>query len=89
MLATLLAKATPATATAALAAYDACRRERGDWLVRASRRCGEMYDWQTENGDDMAKIQAELEGRHEIIYGLDIGKMCADAVEDMRRMRSM
>lgn len=88
MLASLLAETTPETVSAALEAYDASRRERGDWLVRASRRCGQMYDWQTEHKDDMEAIYQELEGRHEVIYGVDIGKMCADAVDDMTRRAS-
>lgn len=84
----MLAKATPDTVEAALEAYNVSRKERGDWLVKASRRCGQMYDWQTENKDDMEAIQKELEGRHKIIYDVDISEMVNTAIKDMEQRAS-
>lgn len=47
-----------------------------------------MYDWQTENKDDMEAIQKELEGRHKIIYDVDISEMVNTAIKDMEQRAS-
>ncbi|KAF4783894.1 hypothetical protein HER10_EVM0001460 [Colletotrichum scovillei] len=45
---------------AAFAAFDASRRERGQWLIRESRRAGELYDLRTEHEKDFDKLREEI-----------------------------
>ncbi|KAH8886172.1 FAD/NAD(P)-binding domain-containing protein [Thozetella sp. PMI_491] len=68
---------------AAFAAYDAARRERGQWLVQSSRFTGRMYD--LELGDDTQMIEREVNERYKIINNVDIKAMCDEAREDLGR----
>lgn len=64
----------------ALAVYDNVRRERGQWLVRSSRRIGDCYEWRANGvGQDFKKIEAEINHRNGIIANVDVKKMCEEA----------
>ena len=65
---------------AVLAAFDASRRERTQWLVQSSRFIGDAYEWQAPGvGKDFKKIEAEINRRNGIIANVDMDKMRAEA----------
>lgn len=66
----------------ALQAYDAARRDRGHWLVRASRELGKIYDWQGEYGNDMGRIEGQLRDMQKVLFDVDVAGMCDEAVAD-------
>lgn len=71
---------------AVFAAFDATRRERSQWLVQSSRITGDAYEWRDRGaGRDPEKIKAVLEPRFKKIWGIDVGRMCADAKEELGR----
>lgn len=73
----------------ALAAFDASRRVRSQWLVQSSRFIGDCYEWRAEGvGDDFAKIESEINLRNGIVANIDIEEMCQQAREDQRRRLS-
>lgn len=67
---------------AALQAYDMARRERGLWLVRASRELGKIYDWQGKYGDDMGKIEGQLKDMQKVLFDVNVAQMCEEAIAD-------
>ncbi|KAM5383377.1 hypothetical protein ACJZ2D_002070 [Fusarium nematophilum] len=68
------------------AAFDASRRERGQWLVQSSRRIGDCYEWRAEGvGRDVKKIENEINERIGIISNVDLMGECKKAREDMKR----
>ncbi|EJT45663.1 salicylate hydroxylase [Trichosporon asahii var. asahii CBS 8904] len=67
---------------AALQAYDVARRERGLWLVRASRELGKIYDWQGKYGDDMGKIEGQLKDMQKVLFDVNVAQMCEEAIAD-------
>lgn len=87
VLATMLADERVKSATdieAVFTAFDACRRERGQWLVQSSRFIGDAYEWRAEGvGDDIKKIENEINRRNAIIGDVDIDKLCDDALVDL------
>lgn len=65
------------TVEAALATYDASRRERGSWLVQSSRRIGNTYEWLTPGiEEDLEKIKDDIEFRNGVIANVDVQAMC-------------
>jgi salicylate hydroxylase len=65
---------------AALAAYDAVRRERTQWLVRSSREVSKTYEWSNPDcGDDPEKCLRDIEWRAHKIWHFDIDGMIAEA----------
>ena len=47
---------------AAFRTFDACRRERTQWLVQNSRVCGDIFQWRfPPNGKDAEQCKKELE----------------------------
>lgn len=75
---------------AALAAFDAIRKERGQWLVQSSRFIGDCYEWRADGvGDDFRKIEAEINRRNGIINNIDIGEMTQQAKEDLGKKLSV
>lgn len=69
-----------ATVAAALAAYDAVRRERTQWLVRSSREVSKTYEWSNPDcGDDPEKCLRDIEWRAHKIWHFDIDGMLAEA----------
>jgi salicylate hydroxylase len=66
----------------ALAVFDACRRERTQWLVQSSRFIGDCYEWRAEGvGRDFRKIEEAINRRNAIITDADVGGMCREAKE--------
>ena len=65
---------------AAFAAFDACRRERTQWLVQSSRFIGKGWDLRAEAvGHDFEALEREINERHRVIMEADVEKMCDDA----------
>ena len=65
---------------AALAAYDAVRLERAQWLVQTSRFVGRMYEWQDETiGSDPKRCAEEIEWRSRKIWDYDVEGMMSQA----------
>lgn len=68
------------------AAYDANRRERTQWLVRSSRRAGNLYEFLTRDvGRDFAKMEKELSERLGHIWNFDVEDSLREAVKDLHR----
>lgn len=75
---------------AVLAAFDASRRERGQWLVQSSRFIGDCYEWRADGvGDDFKKIEAEINRRNGIIADIDMKKLIVEAKTDLRQKLSL
>jgi len=73
-----------------LAAFDASRRERGQWLVQSSRFIGDSYEWRADGvGDDFKKIESEIIRRNGIISDIDMGKLIAEAKADLKQRLSL
>ncbi|KAL4895143.1 FAD/NAD(P)-binding domain-containing protein [Aspergillus ambiguus] len=71
---------------AVLATFDACRRERGQWLVQSSRFIGDAYEWRAPGvGPDFAKIEAAINHRNGIIANVDVFRMCEEATAELGR----
>ncbi|RAL16224.1 FAD-dependent oxidoreductase [Aspergillus homomorphus CBS 101889] len=71
---------------AVLAAFDASRRERSQWLVRSSRFIGDCYEWRAEGvGRDFGKIEEEIVRRNAVIADLDIPRMVEEARQELGR----
>lgn len=71
---------------AAFRAFDACRRERTQWLVRSSRFTGDAYEYMATNEqgvkleDDVEAIRKELEERHAKIWGASVEGMLSESI---------
>jgi salicylate hydroxylase len=66
------------------ATFDNARRERANWLVQSSRRAGDMYEYRSEHGDDVAKIGEEMKQRFAHIWSYDIRMAVEEARADLR-----
>ena len=65
---------------AALASFDAARRERSQWLVQSSRFTGDLYEWRAPGaGPDLRRIEEEINRRNGMIANVDVDAMCAEA----------
>lgn len=68
-----------AAVAAALAAYDAVRRERTQWLVASSREMAKIYEWASPAyAADPAQGLRDIEWRAHKIWHFDIDGMMAD-----------
>lgn len=66
--------------------YDAHRRERTQWLVRSSRRAGNLYEWLTRDvGRDFVKMERELSERLGHIWNFDLEDAVREATKDLHR----
>ncbi|KAH9900636.1 salicylate 1-monooxygenase sala [Xylariomycetidae sp. FL2044] len=78
---------------AAFAAFDASRRERGQWLVRDSRATGDLYEWMTGEeggvGNDFAGIERELQSGFGRVWDYDLDGAVREAKEDLRTRLSL
>lgn len=64
--------------------FDAIRRERTQWLVQSSRFIGDTYEWRAPGvGDDIAKVEAEINRRKAVITDFDVRQMCQDAKQEL------
>ena len=69
---------------AVFAAFDASRKERGQWLVQSSRRIGDCYEWRAEGvGKNFKMIEAEINDRNDVIANVDLMQMCVQAREEL------
>ncbi|CAI0642879.1 unnamed protein product [Colletotrichum noveboracense] len=71
--------------SAAFAAYDQCRRDRGHRLVEGSRRIGELYEGQTEVGKDFKAIENEVRTKAKDIWEFDINESIHHCLGDLER----
>lgn len=80
---------TPRDLEAALATFDAVRRERTQWLVQSSRFIGDAYEWRAPGvGGDFGGIEGEIKRRNGIIAEVNVEGMCGEAREELgRRLR--
>ncbi|KAI8315092.1 FAD-dependent monooxygenase azaH [Colletotrichum sp. SAR11_59] len=69
--------------SAAFAAYDQCRRDRGHRLVEGSRRIGELYEGQTEVGKDFKAIENEVRTKAKDIWEFDINESIHHSLGDL------
>ncbi|TID06571.1 FAD-dependent monooxygenase tropB [Colletotrichum higginsianum] len=70
---------------AVFATFDAHRRQRGEWLVKSSRRAGDLYELKTEYGKDFEKVGAEVKATAEEMWGFSVEGNIREAVEDLRK----
>lgn len=86
VLSTLLADEraqTSSGAHAAIATFEAVRKERGDWLVQSSRFNADVYERQAPGiGDDFAKIEAEINRKNGLVANVNVEEMCKEAQEE-------
>lgn len=60
--------------------FNEVRKERGQWLVRASRRAGELYEWQAQGvGRDFHKIEEEINWSNAVIARVNVRQLCQEA----------
>ncbi|GKT41557.1 FAD-dependent monooxygenase sorC [Colletotrichum spaethianum] len=70
---------------AAFATFDEHRRERGEWLIKSSRRAGELYQLQSEHGKDFQKLEAEIQVTSKKMWNFDIELNIQKAVRDLNK----
>lgn len=76
----------PAHLEVVFAAFDAHRRERTQWLVRSSRRAGDLYEWLAPDvGSNFAGIEKELADRLSYIWNYDLANAVREATKDLHR----
>jgi len=81
---------TPKDLEAVFAAFDANRRERTQGLVQSSRHMGNLYEWRVEGvGDDLKKIEKEINERNAVIWNVDVKEFVEDAKKELgKRLKS-
>ncbi|PSR97603.1 putative salicylate hydroxylase [Coniella lustricola] len=76
----------PAHLEVVFSAYDAHRRERTQWLVRSSRRAGNLYEWLAQGvGSNFKSMEKELAERLGYIWSYDIDNALREATKDLHR----
>ena len=66
---------------AAFAAFNEVRKARGQWLVMASRRAGDLYEWRADGvGKDFKKIEDEINVSNAVIAEGNVREMCNEAI---------
>lgn len=64
----------------AFAAFNEVRKARGQWLVKASRRAGDLYEWRADGvGKDYKKIEDEINASNAVIAEGNVRGMCNEA----------
>ncbi|KIW20875.1 hypothetical protein PV08_01453 [Exophiala spinifera] len=77
---------TPQDLKAVFATFNAERKDRGQWLVQASRHIGDCYEWRAEGvGRDFDKIESEINKQNAIIGEFDVTKACEKARLELHR----
>ncbi|ETN47246.1 uncharacterized protein HMPREF1541_01438 [Cyphellophora europaea CBS 101466] len=62
--------------------FNKLRKERGQWLVKASRRAGDLYEWRAENvGKNFENIEEEINRSNAVISQVNVREMCNEATE--------
>lgn len=60
--------------------FNKVRIERGQWLVKASRRAGDLYEWRAEGvGKDFKKIEDEINWSNAVIAEANVRQLCSEA----------
>lgn len=73
-------------AQAAIATFEAVRKERGDWLVQSSRFNANVYQRQAPGiGDDFAKIEAEINRKNDMVANVNVEEMCREAIKEFSK----
>lgn len=68
------------------AVYDAHRRERTQWLVRSSRRAGNLYEFLTKDiGQNVGATEKELNERLSHIWNYNLEDALREATKDLHR----
>lgn len=84
VLAELLADDRVQTASeieAVFATFNQVRKDRGQWLVKASRRAGDLYEWRAECiGKDFKKIEDEINRSNAVIAEVNVRQLCNEAI---------
>ncbi|KPI42600.1 Salicylate hydroxylase [Cyphellophora attinorum] len=71
---------------AAFDTFNEVRKERGQWLVNASRRAGDLYEWRAEGvGKDFAAIKKEIDESNAVISSASVRQMVEEAQEVLAR----
>lgn len=66
--------------------YDTHRRERTQWLVRSSRRAGNLYGFLTKDiGWDVEATEKELAERLSHIWNYNLNDSLREATKDLHR----
>ncbi|KAK2063325.1 FAD/NAD(P)-binding domain-containing protein [Colletotrichum caudatum] len=71
---------------AVFATFNAHRRERGEWLVRTSRRVGELIQLQSEHKKDFQKLIWELRSYIAQTREFDLERQIREAVDDLNTL---
>jgi salicylate hydroxylase len=67
---------------AVFATFNQVRKERGQWLVWASRRAGDLYEWRTEDcGKDFKKIEEAINKENAVIAEVNVRGLCNEAID--------
>lgn len=81
---------TPGHVEVVFAVFDAQRRQRTQWLVRSSRRAGNLYEWLARDiGRDFVMMERELKERLDHIWGFDLEDSLREATKDLHRRLSV
>jgi salicylate hydroxylase len=66
---------------AAFEAFNQARKDRGQWLVKASRRAGDLYEWRADGvGKDFKKIEEEINSSNAVIAEVSVRELCNEAI---------
>ena len=73
---------SPAALEAVFAAFNQVRKDRGQWLVKASRRAGDLYEWRAEGvGKDFKRIEEAINKSNAVIAEVSVRGLCNEATE--------
>lgn len=71
---------------AVFAVFNQVRKDRGQWLVKASRRAGDLYEWRTEDaGKDFKKIEEAINRSNAVIAEVNVRGLCNEAIKVLAR----
>ena len=71
------------------AAFNEARKERGQWLVKASRRAGDLYEWRAEGvNKDFEKIEEEIKWSNAVIAEANVRQLCNEAIGVLGKLLS-
>ncbi|KAJ3532392.1 hypothetical protein NM208_g8460 [Fusarium decemcellulare] len=73
--------------SSALEAYSDVRRDRSQWLVRASREVGDLYQWRNRvTGRDTSKCRTELEKYQRKLWDWNVDEMVTETGYNFLRL---
>lgn len=66
--------------------YNTTRKDRGEWLIKGSRRNGELIEWQAEGVlRDFEGIENEIRARSEALWYVDVEEKVRQAKEELEK----